>query len=186
MESDWSVEVGTDLPAIVVPWEGFVDLRREPLLVSSLKEVVDVPVLAQSLITLNQESSPVFTSKCDLWQLSADEIDPLEFDAEREKAERGIACYIDIIVRNEAFFSSFQAHEAWVRSTIEEMRRTSVPQTHAECVVRPSTVNERDGYAVTLYVASCSVTESAAQSIFRTALETAVTITMKQVATAGE
>jgi hypothetical protein len=186
MEADWSVEIGADLPAIVVPWEGFVDLRHNLGLVSAIVEAAATPDLAQTLIRLNQETSPIFTSKCDLWLLSADEIDPLEFDAEREEAEQGIACYIDMIARNEALFASFAAHESWVRSTTDEMRDASVRQARAEFVVRSSTVNECEGYAVTLYVASCGATETAARSIFRTALETAVTITMKQAATMGE
>src|ERR1700756_5789853 len=85
MEADWSVEVGTDLPMIAVPWEGFVDLRRDPRLASSLIEVSSCSILAQSLIRLNQQDCPVFTSKCDHWLLSGEEIDPLEFDAEGKK-----------------------------------------------------------------------------------------------------
>ena len=186
MEGDWSVEIGADLPTIVVPWEGFVDLRRDPLLATGLNETAKSPSLAQALIKLNQETSPVFTSKCDLWLLSADEIDPLEFDAERGDTQQGIACYIDLIARNPSLFASFPAHEGWARSATERMRGIRMPQTHADLIVRPSTVNERDGYALTLYVASCSATEDVAQTIFRAALEAASTITMEVEPTVGE
>src|SRR5262249_44571321 len=80
MEADWAVEIGADLPAIIVPWEGSIDLRKELWLAHQLTEAVASPILAQSLIKLNHHASPVFSSKCDLWSLSADEIDPLEFD----------------------------------------------------------------------------------------------------------
>jgi hypothetical protein len=186
MEADWSVEVGSDLPTIAVPWEGFVHLRRDPLLASSLIETADSSILAQSLIRLNQESSPVFTSKCDHWLLSAEEIDPLEFDAEARNAEWGIACYIDIIARNQALFASFHAHEAWVRSLSNGLRQTKLPQARVELVVRAANVDAREGFAITLYTAACGASEAAAEAIFQAALEAAVTITMKQAASAGE
>jgi hypothetical protein len=186
MEADWWVEVGADLPTIVVPWEGFVDLRRNPLLINKIEEAVITPELAQALTRLNQKSSPVFTSKCDFWLLSAEEIDPLEFDAEREEVEQGISCYIDIIVGNTQLFSSFQAHETWVRSVTQEIRQAKLRQARVEFVIRAANVAGCEGYAVTLYVASCGDTETVARSVFHTALETAVTITMKLAATTGE
>jgi hypothetical protein len=186
MEADWSVEIGTDLPQIVVPWEGFIDLRHNPSLAFGLQETAASRALAESLIRLNQETSAVFTSKCDLWTLSADEIDPLEFDAAREEAEHGIACYVDIIAQSGALFSAFQPHEDWVRSATDEMRQIKLPQSRAELVVRPARIEESEGFSVTLYVAACGRTNDAAQGLFHSALETAVTITMKQATTAGE
>ena len=186
MDADWSVEVGPDLPSIVVPWEGFVDLRRDPRLASGFIEAAGCSMLAQSLIRLNQEDSPVFTSKCDHWLLSRDEIDPLEFDAERKNAERGIACYIDIVARNQTFFTSFQDHEAWVRSTTSAIRQTKLAQARVEWVIRAAEVDARGGFAITLYVASSGASQAAAETVFQPALETAVTITMKQAAATGE
>jgi hypothetical protein len=186
MEADWSVEIGADVPEIVVPWKGFIDLRHDPSLAFDLQETAASRALAESLIGLNQETSPVFTSKCDLWTLSVDEIDPLEFDAAREEAEHGIACYLDIIAQNGALFSAFQPHEDWVRSASDQMRQIKLPQSRAELVVRPARIEGREGFAVTLYVAACGRTNDAAQSIFHSALETAVTITMKLAAPAGE
>lgn len=155
------------------------------MLASDLPETAASPVLTQWLITLNQAASPVFTSKCDIWSLSADEIDPLEFDAVREDAKQGLACYIDIVARPASLFSSFHAHEIWVRSVTHEMHQAKLRQARSELVVRQASVHEQDGYAVTLYVAACGATEDAVRSIFGTALETAATITMK-LATAGE
>src|SRR5215813_14442400 len=74
VEADWSVEIGADLPLIAVPWEGFVDLRRDLAAAHELRETTAAPMLGEALIDLNQEASPVFTSKCDFWLLTADEI----------------------------------------------------------------------------------------------------------------
>lgn len=185
MEADWSAEIGTNLPVIAVPWEGFVDLRRSPQMASVLPETAVSPILAQWLITLNQEASLVFTSKCDTWALTANEIDPLEFDAAGEDVTEGLACYIDIIARKALLFASFPAHEIWVRSAANEMGQIKLRQARAELVIRKAIVNELDGYAVTLYVAASGVTEDAVRNIFDIALETAAMITMK-LATTGE
>jgi hypothetical protein len=186
MEADWSVEVGADLPTIDVPWEGFVDLRHDPSLVSSLDEAASSAILAQVLVMLNQRDSPVFTSKCDLWRLAEDEIDPLEFDAAREKAMVGIACYVDIIARRESLLMSFSAHETWARLATKKMRSIKMRRSRADLVVRPATTDESDGYGLTLYVASCGATENDALNGFPMALETAAAITMNLAATKGE
>lgn len=186
MEADWSAEIGADLPTVVVPWEGFVDLRRSPQMASVLPETAVSPILAQWLITLNQEASLVFTSKCDTWPLTANEIDPLEFDAAGEDVTQGLACYIDIIARKALLFASFPAHEVWVRSAANEMGQIKLRQARADLVIRKAIVNELDGYAVTLYVATCGANVNDAESIFRAALETAVTITMELAVIAGE
>lgn len=185
MEGDWAVEVGADLPAIVVPWEGFVELRHDPSLASGLPETAASPALEQALVRLNQSLSPVFTSKCDAWPLSGNEIDPLEFDAAREDAKHGIASYIDIIARRASLFMSFPAHEIWIRSAIDEVRQTQLRQARADLVVRMASVEGREGFAITLYVAACGATVNAAEHTFLIALETAATITMKHAANNG-
>jgi hypothetical protein len=180
MEADWSVEIGADLPVIAVPWEGFIDLRRAPSLANSLEETATAPALAQALGTLNAATSPVFTSKCDLWLLTPDDIDPLEFGASREQAQQGIACYIDVVARDAGVFASFAAHEAWVRAATAELCAIELPQARLDYVVRASSVDDFEGFAVTLYAAACAVTEADVKSIFHDALETATAITIRQ------
>ena len=180
MEADWSVEIGADLPVIAVPWEGFIDLRHAPSLASGLEEAATAPALARALVTLNAAISPVFTAKCDLWLLTPDDIDPLEFGASREQAQQGIACYVDVVARDARVFASFAAHEAWVRATIAELREIELPRAHVEYVVRASSVDDHEGFAVTLYTAACAVTEADVKSIFHDALETATAITIRQ------
>lgn len=186
MEADWSVQIGAELPVIEVPWPGFVDLRLDPFAAHRLQEISASSLPEEVLLTLNQQSSPVFTSKCDFWRLARDEINSLEFDATEENAKSGTACYIDIIARSKSLFTSFLAHEAWARSAIDEMHRVRLLQAQAELVIRSSTVDEREGFAFTLYVASCGSTADAAYIVFRSALESAAAITMKQAAIAGE
>jgi hypothetical protein len=186
MEADWSVEIGADLPMIVVPWASFIDLRLEPAAAYHLQEAVAIPALAQALTQLNQEPSAIFTSKCDFWPIGTSEIDPLEFAATPENAKHGIACYIDIIARDESLFTSFPAHEVLARSIVDELRGVELTQGRVELVIRPAIVDEHEGFAFTLYVAACGLTEDAARAIFKSALEAATPITMKQAATAGE
>lgn len=180
MEADWSVEIGADLPVIAVPWEGFIDLRHAPSLANSLEETVAAPALARTLVTLNAAISSVFTSKCDLWLLTPDDIDPFEFGASREQAQQGIACYVDVVARDAGVFESFAAHEAWVRGATAELREVELPQARVEYVVRASSLGDFEGFAVTLYAAACAVKEADVKSIFHDALETATAITIKQ------
>ena len=180
MEADWSVEIGADLPVIAVPWEGFIDLRHAPSLASGLEEAATAPALARALVTLNAAISPVFTAKCDLWLLTPDDIDPLEFGASREQAQQGIACYIDIVARDAEVFASFAAHEAWVRASTIELREVELLRARVEFVVRASSVDDHEGFAVTLYTAACAVTEADVKSTFHDALGTATAITIRQ------
>lgn len=192
MEADWSVEIGRDLPVIVAPWDGFVDLRRDPDAVKHVVEVANHPALAVALTAFNATDSPVFTSKCDYWPLAADEIDAFEFDASGEEAQLGTACYIDIIARDQALFASFAAHEDWVRRATLELRKYPQSQVRIEFVVRAAMNIEsagsdaRDGFAVTLYVSACAATEAAAEGIFQAALQAATAVTMKEATTVGE
>jgi hypothetical protein len=186
MEADWSVEIGSDLPEIVVPWEGFVDLRQRPSLVSSIAETATNSALAEALGVLNATSSPVFTSKCDLWPLIADEIDPFEFEASAEEAQRGLACYIDIVAHSAALCASFGAHERWVRIATAQLRETAFSQARTDLVVRSSKINTHEGFGITLYVSTCAATAAWAESIFPAALQAATAITINAAVLAGE
>ena len=187
MEADWSVEIGKDLPVIVAPWEGFVDLRHDAAAVNRIAEADGNPALIDALTKLNASGSPVFTSKCDFWTLTADEIDPFEFDATSEEAQGGIACYLDMLARDPLLYASFPLHESWVRSVTFALRECCQPQVRVEFVVRPAvTENTGEGYGITLYVWACAAREVSIKERFRAALQTATDITMKKAAPAGE
>src|SRR5580658_2556709 len=102
MEADWEIEVGGESPLIEPHWSGFVDLRLHPSGASQLPEAAAFPALAEALKALNSATSPVWTSKCDVWSIvDLAGIDPDELDAPAGFAEHAIGSYIDLLPRNE-------------------------------------------------------------------------------------
>lgn len=184
MEADWSVAIGGDLPVVVIPWEGFVDLRGNAEAIERVTEARDNQALAEALMALNWPSSPVFTAKCDLWPLAASDIDPFEFEAKSEDARQGIACYIDILARDPLLYASFAMHERWMRNAAGSLRSHPQSQARIELVLRPAVMaNEASGFAITLYVSACAANEIAAKDIWQSALQAATAITMREAAT---
>jgi hypothetical protein len=79
MEADWSVEVGLGLPTIDGLWEGFLDLRTTPSAIDGIEEALQHRALRETLLVLNAANSLMFTTKCDTWELTEQEIDCDEF-----------------------------------------------------------------------------------------------------------
>jgi len=187
METDWSVEIGDDLPRIEVPWSdaasglSFVDLRSRPDAVAEIGESIESPALWQALSVLNQPSSPVFTSKCDLWFLSADEIDPLDFGL-LSGAGAGSGCYLDVLLRDQRAFVSFAAQELWMRELCAWLSGKDCSGTRAEFVLRPATQGALDGFALTSYVLAAGENATVANDHFSAALEL-VSMAMRDVST---
>lgn len=184
MEADWEAEIGADLPEIVVPWKGFVDLRHRPA--AEIEEASNYRALAEALTALNQPDSPVFTSKCDLWALSEEEIDPLEFDAGSADGRRGMACYIDLLHRSPQVFASFAMMEAWARRLTAVLGSARVRQGRLDMVIRSAQINGSDGFGVTLYAAGCGPDESSAETSWKAVLYAAVAATISHELPAGE
>lgn len=178
MEADWSVEIGADLPEIVVPWEGFVDLRTAPETVNAIEEAAIYRELRGALLILNAASSPVFTSKCDLWTLDAEDIDPLEFESDPASARVGMTSYIDVVARDARLFSSFAQHERCARLLVERLRQLDIRNGRADIVIRAASVEEEDGFALTIYAAGCGANavnaRPAWESVLHATIETAV------------
>lgn len=180
MEADWSVEIGAGLPVIEVDWVGFVDLRSNIQSVDSIPEATTEAALRDALVELNAADSPVFTSKCDLWELDADEIDPDEFGCESLDPCAGWASWIDVVVRDQRQFASFEAHEAWVRRASNQLRAGDAPCGRVDLVVRAAVTSEREGFGITLYAAGCGVDTRAARASWRQVLRAAVAATMRE------
>ncbi|HEX3987106.1 MAG TPA: hypothetical protein VHX13_10905 [Acidobacteriaceae bacterium] len=180
MEADWAVEIGGDGARIEVDWAGFVDLRGDAGAADRIGEAREHSALGAALIALNGRESPVFTSKCDVWTMSAGEIDPLEFDCEAGEAQAGLASYIDVMARESAMFTSFAGHEAWARRAALALRNEPVRSGRVDLVVRAAMSNGEDGFGVTLYAAGCGVDSLAAEAAWGEVLRASVVATMRE------
>jgi hypothetical protein len=178
MEADWDVEIGRDVPSIVVPWEGFFDLRGGPCTTAQIPEVVSHPALDEALIKLNANGSPVFTSKCDVWSLEREEIDSYEFGSRPENAFSGLASYIDVLLRDPEKFLSFQFHEQLVRRITEQLRAVVLTNGRADLVARPATIHSASGFGVTVYAAGCGAEKDTAYASWESVLQAVVNATI--------
>ncbi|MBS1814215.1 MAG: hypothetical protein JSS87_05015 [Acidobacteria bacterium] len=168
MLTEWSAECGADDPVIEVPWTSpdgalrWTDLRTDPHAVDEITEADEYPALLAALRALNASRSPVYTSKCDVWEMDADELAHLRADLllEEDVATAGITSYIDIVVADRTTFASrHQAEQLMHR--IDRMAG-ELPHSLAklELVLRPAVVDfdaVQEGYAITLYVKGCGV-----------------------------
>jgi len=149
MLSEWSVECGHDDPVLVVPWSDpdnpsrhFIDLRENPYDLDWLEEAAQHPHLLHALRALNAPRSPVYTAKCDVWKLTADDLAAvrLELDLIPEDSPAGIASYIDLLWRDRSTFVSFHQHE----QLLHRMTRLTAPLHHPyaimECTLRPALI----------------------------------------------
>ncbi len=104
MQADWEAEIDGDAPVIEAKRPGFVNLQLAPERAWRLPETAEFPPLAKARAWLNSSSSPVWTSKCDLWpHLEPEAFDPLELDA-LNAAHDGAAhamrcCRIELVLR---------------------------------------------------------------------------------------
>ena len=173
MQSDWSVACGADDPMVVVPWAGisrvneegpirFIDLREEPARIDKIPEAASHPCVAAALRRWNQQDSPLFTAKCDVWDYPAD-----LFDAEDlEGFPFAQGSYIDLLSRDPKFFSNFSLCERRLRDWSERARAIELSDGRCEWTLRsgrifpeavdsvnPSATDAHiDGFATTLYV----------------------------------
>lgn len=178
MEADWSVEIGPGLPRIEAAWSGFLDLQASPHAINTLPEPSQHSALRDALLALNAPSSPVFTSKCDAWTLTSDEIDPDEFDASPQQTHTGFASYIDVLDRASARFSSFAHCEQCIRDIAAHLRSIPIACCRADIVARKALSNKESGYGITLYVAACGADHAAAYTPWQNALAAAVAATI--------
>jgi hypothetical protein len=159
VEADWSAEVGTDLPRISIPWDGFLNLRQDQGLIAHLDDARSWPALGNALAGLNARESRVITSKCDAWKVAADEIDPREFDAAGSKALTGFASYFDVCLVDPAAFASFATNESWARRAVTELRRFPCQCARVELVIRGADMDGLDGFGMTAYATGCGANE---------------------------
>ena len=178
MEVDWEVEIGGDAPVIEAEWPGFIDLRSQPERISDLVETATFSQLADLLLALNAKSSPVWTSKCDLW----------------EPESSALACYIDLLPREGKVFRQRPQGEAFCREVVarlngadltgqiperrvEGMMMRPGPECNIELVMRQAVAGQAEGFGITVYLsakAKCSREAAAALAAAMAAFADAV------------
>lgn len=182
MLSEWTVECGADDPVLVVPWADpdnpgrhFIDLRENPYDLDWLEEAAQHPALLHALRALNASRSPVYTAKCDVWKMNAEEVEALrtELDLIPEDAPVGVASYIDLVWRERPVFVSFHQHE----QLLHRIERLAGPLEHPyaalECTLRPALVDltgPQEGFAVSLYLKALGHDDEAAEERWGAAL----------------
>jgi hypothetical protein len=156
MDADFSIELGREDPVLDFPWTdpagalAYVDLKRRPELVASIKEAGQFPELGQFLRAMNSARSVVETAKCDVWST-------LELSSEEEiYGTCKFASYVDVVFSNIDARLVLSVHEQLARELVDLLRRVPETPSAAEvCVRRCYFVEDegvREGFFFTLYV----------------------------------
>ena len=184
---EWSVECGAEDPVLVVPWKdpntnaAFVDLLANPYDFDNIPEAEQYPPLMQALRALNATRSPVFTAKCDAWQLDGEERSELHnhLDIFPTDAPDGFASYIDMVCRDRSLFASFPGQERLLRRLTRQAAALDHPAAALDCVLRPALIDldgAREGYAISLYVKALGANRQTAFQQWGAALEAVVAL----------
>ena len=136
MQADFSVELGSEDPALELPWSSvdplvrYYDLKNHPELLHQIPEVVAHPELASFLSRINAAGFPLETAKCDVW--STEEVAP----EEEIFGDCKVVSYIDLLFIDEADRCSFEKHEAFVRDLCRLLGRAPEIAATVELVIR--------------------------------------------------
>lgn len=153
MEADWEVETGRGAPVIDACWEGIVDLRQAPERIGEVPEAVNLPALADALLCINGPSSPVWTSKCDVWRPEA--FDPDELDAPAGAVE-AIACYIDLLPRGPRKWLVPAEAVDWCRRVCASLKSFGVQCCRVDLIVRRAFLApDEQNLGITAYLTAC-------------------------------
>lgn len=183
MEADWAAEIGPHLPSIDIPWDGFIDLRKNLYAINTIAEAALHPALSSALCAFNAEDSLLFTSKCDQWTME-EAIDPDEFAAPVDEAQITVASYIDILPRDPTRLASLSFHENWARQLTSALHNLPVAHGRIDLVLRPATVDQHPGFGITLYTAGCGADASTAKAAWQAVLAAAIPATISSAAKA--
>jgi len=182
MEADWEVEIGGGAHVVEAAWAGFVDLRRMPEAVEQLPEAGALPGLAEVLIRLNAHDSPVWTAKCDAWELEV--FDPDEMDVAEAGAQAGAACYVDLLPRETASWVEHADAAEWCGRVCERLQGIALRSCRVDLVVRAAEfAEERAGIAVTAYASAAGADTARARRRLVQALAVLADTLMQMAAT---
>ncbi len=146
MEADWEYEIGGGAPVIEADWPGLIDLRTHPERMSEIGEARDFAPLATLLAALNGPASPLWTSKCDLW----------------EPAPGTLAGYIDILPRKETVFAERNDAETACRRYVGGLASAALPESGRDqgreasvaLVIRQAVFGRLEGFGITAYLSA--------------------------------
>ena len=169
MEADWEVEIGGQAPVIQTAWAGFIDLRLAPDRARQLWEVAHLPALADALLRLNSPSSPVWTSKCDVWR--PDTFDPDELDAPSGERSRAVACYIDLLPLPDQPWPDPMHAAAACKTLCARLRAVALRCCRVDLIVRQAYIApDSPDLGVTAYFTACGSTSTDAAAALSSAL----------------
>lgn len=176
MEADWEFEVGGDatvpnVPVIDALWPGIVDLRQSPERAWQLPEAAQLPGLAEALAKLNDVSSPVWTSKCDVWpHLEPDEFAPDELDAPSGCA-CAMGCYIDLLPRRDQQWAVPARAAEDCKHLCGLLRAVPLRCCRVDLVIRRAFITpELMGLGITAYLTACGGSDAEAAVALQAAL----------------
>ena len=169
MEADWEVEIGNDAPVLDACWPGFVDLRVAPDQASQLPEAREFPALGDALVRLNSPSSPVWTAKSDVWH--PDQFDPDELGAPAEAGRYAIACYVDLLPRNDRQWPGPDEAIAAAKAICGGIAPAALRGCRVDLVVRRAFISPaRPVLGITAYLTACGSTSIEATPTLAAAL----------------
>jgi hypothetical protein len=174
MEADWEVEIGGGAPAIEAHWPGFVDLRAHPVRIAEIAEAAGFPPLASLLGALNGAGSPLWTSKCDLWEPEAEEL-ARALDGELDEppsfeAASVLACYIDLLPVEGQVFARWEQAESFCRAWVARLAVFNLTDARLELVVRLALAGQAQGFGVTAYLSGAGGDRCAAGEVLAAAM----------------
>jgi hypothetical protein len=171
MEADWEIEVGGGAPVIEAFWPGFVDLHRRAghHLAAEIAEARAFPPLAGLLQALNSTASPVFTSKCDLWETGPDEVAGSD-ELMTGDIQAALACYIDLLPVEGAVFPNLHQAEEFCRNWVRRLSGVSTPLCRVDLILRQAIAGPAEGFGVTAYLGGTGKDRSAAGKALASAM----------------
>jgi hypothetical protein len=137
MLADYSVELGREDPALEMPWSSedaavcYVDLKKNPELLSEIPEAAKQPELATFLTRINAAEFPLETAKCDVW--ASEEILPEE---EIFNAEHKFCSYVDLLFSARAARLSLERHEELARTLCKLLNHAPEIAAQVELAIR--------------------------------------------------
>jgi hypothetical protein len=173
MEADWEFETGGEAPVIDAAWAGFVDLRLDPERARELAETEQFPALGAVLTNLNGASSPVWTSKCDVWPLvDAAGWDADELDAPSERATHAMGSYIDLLPANGQHWTAPEMAADACKRLCSRIHSVPLRCCRVDLVIRRAIVApERMELGITAYLTACGASAAEAAQALGAALD---------------